>query len=235
MRSMVASRDDDVNDPFVAAMVHDLRTPLSAIIGLASTLERGGVDGAAVKDLAARIGTSARKLERMVNDLLDLDRLSRGVVEPKLWPTDVGALVRRVLEESDLAGRDVSVDADEVVADVDESKVERIVENLLTNATRHTPAKARIWVSVRAEEDGAVIAVEDDGPGVPDERRETIFRPFNKSSDDGPSVGIGLSLVRRFAELHGGRTWVEPRDGGGASFRVWLPRRATAQTTSATS
>jgi two-component system sensor histidine kinase KdpD len=225
---MTASPQDDVKDPFVAAMVHDLRTPLSAIIGLAATLEQGAVDATEVKDLAARIGTNARKLERMVTDLLDLDRLSRGVIQPNLWPTDVGALVARVVEEYELAGRDVSVDADEVVADVDESKVERIVENLLTNAMRHTPSNARVWVSVHADDDGVVIAVEDEGPGVPEERRETIFRPFNKTSDDRPGVGIGLSLVRRFAELHGGRAWVEPRDGGGASFRVWLPLRASA-------
>jgi two-component system sensor histidine kinase KdpD len=224
---MTASRGEDAKDPFVAAIVHDLRTPLSAIIGLAATLERGSLDESEIKDLAERIGTNARKLERMVTDLLDLDRLSRGVLEPKLWPTDVGALVARVVGESELqAGRDVSVDTDEVVAEVDESKVERIIEHLLANAIRHTPPDAHIWISVRSEDDGATISVEDEGPGVAAERREAIFHPFNKEVDDGPGIGIGLSLVRRFAELHGGRAWVEPRDGGGAAFRVWVPARA---------
>lgn len=213
----------------MAAMVHDLRTPLSAIIGLAATLEQGSLDADEVKDLAARIGTNASKLERMVNDLLDLDRLSRGIVTPKLWPTDVGALVERVVDESELRSeRDISVEVVDVVADVDESKVERIVENLLTNAVRHTPDGARIWASVRPDGDGVLIAVDDEGPGVPDERRDEIFDPFNKRADDGPGVGIGLSLVRRFAELHGGRAWVQSRDGGGASFRVWIPRRGRA-------
>jgi two-component system, OmpR family, sensor histidine kinase KdpD len=230
---MGSQREDDAKDAFVAAVVHDLRTPLAAIIGLASTLQQGTIDGSEVRDIAERIGTNARKLERMVTDLLDLDRLSRGVVEPKLWPTDIGTLVERVVTESELADREVSVDVDEVVADVDESKVERIVENLLSNAMRHTPADAMIWVWVRADGLGAVIAVEDEGPGVPDERREAIFRPFNKAFGDGPGVGIGLPLVRSFAELHGGRAWVEPRDGGGASFRVWLPRQARADRTSA--
>jgi two-component system sensor histidine kinase KdpD len=226
---MAPSRKDDAKDPFVAAMVHDLRTPLSAIIGLAATLEQGSLERDEVKDLAARIGTNASKLERMVNDLLDLDRLSRGIVQPQLWPTDVGSLVERVVDESELrSAREISVAADDVVAEIDESKVERIVENLLTNAVRHTPDSARIWVSVRNEGDGVVIVVDDEGPGVPAERREAIFDPFNKRADDGPGVGIGLSLVRRFAELHGGRAWVQPRKGGGASFRVWVPRRGRA-------
>jgi two-component system sensor histidine kinase KdpD len=226
---MAVSRTSETKDPFVAAMVHDLRTPLSAIIGLAATLEQASLEREEVKDLAARIGANAAKLERMVNDLLDLDRLSRGIVRPKLWPTDVGSLVARVVEESELRSeRDISVDADDVVAEIDESKVERIVENLLTNAVRHTPNGARIWVTVRADRDGVVIVVDDEGPGVPADRREAIFDPFNKRADDGPGVGIGLSLVRRFAELHGGRAWVEPRDGGGASFRVWVPRRGRA-------
>lgn len=226
MNAMALSSAEDAKDPFVAAVVHDLRTPLSAIIGLAATLEGGSFESNEVRDLAARIGTNARKLERMVNDLLDLDRLSRGIVRPKLWPTDVGSLVERVVNESELRSeREIIVDADDVVAEIDESKVERIVENLLTNAVRHTPDGAKVWVSACAEGDGIVILIDDEGPGVPAERREAIFDPFNKRSDDGPGVGIGLSLVRRFAELHGGRAWVESREAGGASFRVWIPRR----------
>jgi signal transduction histidine kinase len=226
---MAVSRAEGAKDPFVAAMVHDLRTPLSAIIGLAATLEQGAFESDEVKDLAARIGTNARKLERMVNDLLDLDRLSRGIVRPKLWPTDIGYLVERVVEESELRSeRDITVTADDVMAEIDESKVERIVQNLLTNAVRHTPDGARIWVSVRRDGDGVLILVDDEGPGVPADRREAIFDPFNKRADDGPGVGIGLTLVRRFAELHGGRAWVEPRAGGGASFRVRVPRRGRA-------
>jgi signal transduction histidine kinase len=226
---MALSGAEDAKDPFVAAVVHDLRTPLSAIIGLAATLENGSFESYEVRDLAARIGTNARKLERMVNDLLDLDRLSRGIVRPKLWPTDVGSLVERVVNESELRSeREIIVDADDMVAEIDESKVERIVENLLTNAVRHTPDGAKVLVSARADGDGVVILVDDEGPGVPAERREAIFDPFNKRSEDGPGVGIGLSLVRRYAELHGGRAWVESSDAGGASFRVWIPRRGRA-------
>ena len=83
-----------------------------------------------------------------------------------------------------------------------------------------------MWVSVREDEGGVVISVDDDGPGVAPGMTETIFEPFRQGPDapqHSPGVGVGLTLVRRFADLHGGRAWVEPREGGGASFRVFLP------------
>jgi PAS domain S-box-containing protein len=220
---------DEMKNTFLQAVSHDLRTPLAAILGLAITLERGDVhlEEADAKDLARRIAGNARRLDRLVANLLDLDRLARGIVTPKLQPTDVGALVRRVLAESELvADTRVTLDVEEVVQPVDGAKVERIVENLLANTVRHTPEDSRIWVRVEAVEGGCRIVVEDDGPGVPPEMREAIFEPFRQGADapqHAPGVGVGLALVRRFAELHGGRAWLEEREGGGASFQVFLP------------
>jgi two-component system sensor histidine kinase MtrB len=100
------------------------------------------------------------------------------------------------------------------------------VENLLVNAARHTPPDCTIWVKVVPEDGGVLITVEDQGAGVPEELRETIFEPFRQGPGapaHSPGVGIGLSLVARFAELHAGRAWVEERPGGGASFKVFLP------------
>ena len=220
---------DEMKNTFLQAVSHDLRTPLAAILGLAITLERGDVqlDEADSRDLARRIAGNARRLDRLVTNLLDLDRLARGIVTPKLDETDVGALVGRVAEESELVPGDRLVaDLAAVVQPVDAAKVERIVENLLANAVRHAPGDATIWLRVQPHPGGVVIAVEDDGPGVADDLRETIFEPFLQGPDapqHSPGVGVGLALVRRFAELQGGRAWVQDRDGGGASFRVFLP------------
>lgn len=221
---------DEMKNTFLQAVSHDLRTPLAAILGLALTLERDDVelDESEVRDLATRIASNSRKLDRMVADLLDLDRLTRGIIEPKLRDTDVGALVRRVVNEFDMPGnREIFLeDVGRVVIPVDASKVEHIVENLLMNTARHTPAGSRVWVAVLAREGGAIITIEDEGPGVPEELRDVIFDPFRQGpsiSSHSPGVGVGLALVARFAELHGGRAWVEARPGGGASFRVFLP------------
>ena len=220
---------DEMKNTFLQAVSHDLRTPLAAILGLAITLERGDVhlEEDDAKDLARRIAGNARRLDRLVTNLLDLDRLARGIVTPNLLPTDVGSIVRRVLAESELIpDTRLRTDIQPVMVPADGAKVERIVENLLANTVRHTPSTSTIWVSVSATEEGALLAVEDDGDGVAPDLRDTIFEPFQQGPDaprHSPGVGVGLTLVRRFAELHGGRAWVQEREGGGASFRVVLP------------
>ena len=224
---------DEMKNTFLQAVSHDLRTPLTAILGLARTLERGDVklDESERRDLATRIVSNSQKLGQKVTDLLDLDRLTRGIVEPKLSDTDVGALVRHLVGETDfLDGQRVTVEAEPVVLAVDASKIEHIVENLLTNAVRHTSPASHIWVRVATEDGGAMIVVEDDGPGVPDDMKEVIFEAFQRGPEaaETPGTGIGLSLVARFAELHGGRAWVEDRTGGGASFRIFLPSNDVA-------
>jgi PAS domain S-box-containing protein len=220
---------DEMKNTFLQAVSHDLRTPLAAILGLAITLERGDVhlNAEESKDLARRIAGNARRLDRLVTNLLDLDRLARGIVAPKLQPLDVGTLVRRVVAESELIPDSrLRTEIEEVVVQADGAKVERIVENLLANTARHTPEDSTIWVRVTPDPEGVTIVVEDDGAGVAPELRDTIFEPFQQGPDapqHSPGVGVGLTLVRRFAELHGGRAWVQERDGGGASFRVFLP------------
>lgn len=220
---------DDMKNTFLEAVSHDLRTPLTSILGFALTLEGAGPElrPDEALDLVARIAVNARKLERLLGDLLDLDRLQRGIIAPQRRPTDLAALVARAVDETDdETGHAILTEIADGSFSIDAAKVERIVENLLSNAVRHTPPGTQIWVRAERCEGGVSISVEDAGPGLPADLRDAVFEPFRQapgsSSEHSPGVGIGLSLVRRFAELHGGRAWLEAREGGGASFRVFL-------------
>jgi signal transduction histidine kinase len=220
---------DAMKDTFLSAVSHDLRNPLTAILGVALTLERTKLQLPREKamELLGMLVEKARKLDRLLADLLDLNRLEQGVLEPNRSHTDISVLVRHLVDEVEhLEGRPIYVDVPGLVADIDAPKVERILENLLINTTRHTPAGTPVWVRGSSRGRDLELVVEDAGPGVPAELAGSIFEPFHQGPNaarKSSGVGIGLSLVARFAELHGGRAWVGERSGGGAAFHVLLP------------
>jgi PAS domain S-box-containing protein len=220
---------DRLKNTLLHTVSHDLKAPLTAILGAASTLERLG-DEISVEErhaLLRTLETRSKGMNALLADLLDLDRLDQGIIEPRRFPVDLADIATRMAAEAAdaLGRRTLEIDADRLTIAVDVSKVERMLENLLANVARHTPPAAHVWVRVRPAEGGALIAVEDDGAGVPDDLKSEVFEAFHRgpSARELPGSGIGLSLVARFAELHGGRAWVEDRPGGGASFRIYLP------------
>jgi signal transduction histidine kinase len=228
----------EMQNSFLQAVSHDLRTPLTSILGSALTLEQSGDTIAAEdqQDLIRRMASNARKLRRLLTNLLDLDRMSRGDVEPNRGQVDLTMIAATVIQECNIASHPIElITTEPMMATVDADQTERIIENLVTNAVRYTPPETPIWVTVEPFEDGVIIMVEDAGPGVRDDLKTTIFEPFRQGDEvvaHSPGVGIGLSLVARFAGLHGGRAWVEDRVGGGASFRVYLPNETPAPTPS---
>lgn len=216
---------DRLKNTLLRAVSHDIRTPLSAILGLGITLENPEMPLSPEqhRDFAGRIVANARKLDRIVGDMLDLDQLSRGKAEIHARPMDLADIVRGVMSQADAFDeREVELDLSSVSAVVDSAKVERIIDNLLSNTARHTPEGTRVWVRTSLAPEGALLVVEDDGQGVAEEDRKRIFEPF-EHGEASTSTGLGLSLVGAFSELHGGRAWVEEREGGGASFRVLFP------------
>ncbi len=223
----------DMKDTFLRAVSHDLRTPLTAMHGVAATLERTklSLPKEQALDLIRMMIEKTRKMDRLLADLLDLNRMEEQILEPNRSLTDPSALAHRVVEEVEqLRGWPIEIEAEPVLAAVDSPKVERILENLLLNTTRHTPPGTQVWVRVVTREPDLELIVEDAGPGVPAELAGTIFEPFRQGQPNGAGtgvggrgVGIGLSLVARFAELHNGRAWVTERGGGGACFHVLLP------------
>jgi PAS domain S-box-containing protein len=219
----------EMQNSFLQAVSHDLRTPLTSILGSALTIEQseGTLSPEDQRDLIRRMASNARKLRRLLTNLLDLDRMSKGAVAPNRGQVDLTMVAATVIQECNPENHPIELmSTDPVLATVDADQTERIIENLVTNAVRYTPPGTPIWITVEPFEDGVIIRVEDAGPGVRDDLKTAIFEPFQQGDEvvaHSPGVGIGLSLVARFATLHGGRAWVEDRVGGGAAFRVYLP------------
>jgi PAS domain S-box-containing protein len=221
---------DELKSGFLQAVSHDLRTPLASVLGISLTLQRGRgrLTPADTDDLLGRLAANARRLDRIVTGLLDLDKLDRGIVELRREPVDLASLVAGVVSEAreELTAHPVSLELLPIQVVADAAKVERIVENLLANAARHTDPGTPIWVRVEPRDRWALLCVDDAGPGIPAEQRESIFRPFQRgpgAATYAPGSGVGLALVAQIASLHEGQAWVEDRAGGGASFRVLLP------------
>jgi signal transduction histidine kinase len=217
-----------LRDDILSTVSHELRTPLTSVLGFAMTLrERGGrLTREAADELVEQLLQQAHRLDALLSNLLDLDRLRRGLLGPARQPTDVARLVRELAPAHETEGRAILLSLEPVVANVDPAKVERMVDNLLANAVRHTPDGSSVEVRLETLGDDLLLVVEDNGPGVSDEFKQGVFELFNR----GPKIesgergsGVGLSLVARFAALHGGRAWVEDGSGGGASFHVLFP------------
>jgi two-component system sensor histidine kinase KdpD len=203
-----------------------VRRPLTSILGVSLALQNNDPESRDGRDLVRQLGTNARKLDRMVGVLLEIDRLADGTLRLNRRRTDLQALVRRVVEDSpDLANRNVHVEAEKVVVPVDPFMVEEMVDTLLSNANGRTSSASHVWITVSSDAEGAVIAVDDAGADVPEERRHALTgSPEEQMGGAGRGgTSTGLALLQRLAEVHAGRAWVEEREGGGASFRVFLP------------
>jgi K+-sensing histidine kinase KdpD len=209
------------------AMAAEVRRPLTSILGVSLALRHNDPDSRDGQELVRQLAGSARKLDRMLGVFLEIDKLKDGSLRPSRRRTDLEALVRRVVEESpDMPNRTVHIEADKVVVAVDPSMTEQMVENLLSNASSRTSSGDQVWIRVTADPEGAIIAV-DDAEKVPEELRKALAAA---SDEDEQKRGAGrgrvptsLTVLQRLAEVHAGRAWVEGREGGGASFRVFLP------------
>jgi two-component system, OmpR family, sensor histidine kinase MtrB len=213
---------------FASNVSHELRSPLTALRSAIQNMEtrRSSLDQRTARslDLLAR---EVERFEHLVQDLLEISRFDAGVVQPSTEEVFLGELVLHALEA--LSGDEVAVEvaasATDAVVRADKRRLEQVIVNLVTNARVHAGGVER--VRIEAHDGWARIVVEDCGPGVPPEDRERVFERFYRGRHTGRTtggVGLGLALVSEHARLHGGRAWVEERDGeAGARFVVELP------------
>jgi two-component system sensor histidine kinase KdpD len=210
----------------LAAVGHDLRTPLASIKAAVTTLRQTDVTWSAAErtELLATIEAAADRLNAVVGNLLDASRLEAGALAVDPRPVGLDEIVARALiglgEQADRVRVDVPEDLPLVVADP--GLLERIVVNLVDNALRHGGG-GTVEVSATAGGRSAKLAVVDHGPGLDAAQREELFRPFARLRDSGPGVGLGLAVAKGFAEAMDGALVADASPGGGLTMRVRIP------------
>jgi two-component system, OmpR family, sensor histidine kinase KdpD len=228
--TLVRMEGEKLRNALLSAVSHDLKTPLTAIRGLAETLEhRRELPDKDRSDLARSIRMQADELKRLVANLLDLARMqSEGVRLNKEWNSlseIVGSAVsqsRSLLEPRKLQ---TSLPADLPLVEVDATLIERVLINLFDNAAKYTPRDSTITVRGGATADTMYLVVEDNGPGLPVNDPETLFEPFARGQKESSvaGVGLGLALCRSIIAAHGGSIRAEARKPRGAAFEIRLP------------
>jgi PAS domain S-box-containing protein len=221
-------------DQFLALLAHELRNPLAPIVTAAALLGRSGTPPELVAESAAMVGRQARTLARLLDDLLDVSRITRGRIELRLEPVSVAEAVGSALEatrpliDERRHAVTLALAASPVWVRADPARLEQIIVNLLNNASKYTPPDGRIAVSLAEEGGEAVLRVRDTGIGIAPDVLPRIFELFVQGDQTlahtSGGLGIGLTLVHRLVSLHQGR--VEARSEGpgrGSEFTVVLP------------
>ena len=222
---------------FLRHLSHELKTPLTALREGAELLhdEVGGPLSASQRRVVEIMKDNSVKLQRLIEELLDYQRALHAAAALQVKPVSLKTVVQEAMRPHELAaqakGLHIAVDAQATTVQVDPEKLRSVVDNLVGNAVKFTPAGGRVAVVARASGDQAVIDVIDSGPGVPPEERESIFDSFfrgrAKASARVEGSGLGLAIAREFVEAHGGKISVLAEERG-AHFRVALPRRLAA-------
>jgi signal transduction histidine kinase len=222
--------EERARSALVAAVSHDLRTPVTSLRLLAEAIDDGVVDGPTAEGYVARMATHVHVLGDLIDDLFELSRLESGELRWSMEQVALGGLVRDAVEamrpQADASAVDVRavLDAGDPLAVGDRARLQRVLFNLIQNAIRHTPPDGAVTVRAERVADEVEIEVADTGAGIPAEERGRVFDPFHRldpaRSDGG--AGLGLAISRAIVEAHGGRIWVADAEPG-TSVRLRLP------------
>ncbi|MET7331123.1 DUF4118 domain-containing protein [Nonomuraea sp. NPDC005650] len=227
---------DKMRTALLAAVSHDLRTPLAAAKASVESLRSPDIDWSPQDrdELLDTAHESLARLDRLVENLLDMSRLQAGVLGLALQPVALEEVVPRAIDDlgpvRDRIEGDISIELPEIVADP--ALLERVLVNLMTNAVRYSPAGQKVLITASWHDAQVEIRVVDRGPGIPPEARDRVFQPFQRlgDRDNGTGVGLGLALSRGLTEAMGGTLVPEETPGGGLTMTVQMPISSQAVT-----
>ncbi len=224
---------EQAKQDFVATVSHELRTPVTCLRGFVDTMLRPEfpLDRAMVDDHLLRMRRQAQRLDRLVEDVLDVSLIERGELLFSVEPVCISDVVDRVVEDSGLLGTDRDVRVAPESADatvwVDPLRIEQVLTNLVSNACRYSPPDSPVEIGVAPGNQEVTVFVRDRGPGIPPEHHETVFERFSRLGShlnrSQGGAGLGLYIARRIVQSMGGRIWVESDEGAGAVFRFTIP------------
>lgn len=222
---------DHLRKDFVNTVSHDLRSPLTAILGYVELIERAGPVNPQQAEFIKRVKTSVYTTTELIDDLLDLGRVEVGLID-ELAPVDMPAIVQASLDalQGQIENKQLTVKL-AVPQDVpavlgSHTQLGQVAANLIGNAVKYTPAGGEVRVLLRREQNQLILHVADSGPGIPLEEQGKIFDRFYRATNALPSIpgtGLGLAIVKTIVENHRGRIWVDSKVGEGSIFTVVLP------------
>ncbi len=231
---------DRLKSEFISTVSHELRTPVTAIrgaLGLVSADRTGQVDEKTA-NLIRIARSNSERLVKLVNDILDLDRLGSGRERMMMRPVLLADIIRQAVDNmspvADAAGVKLIYNPLKVEVTGDQDRLLQVVTNLVSNAVKFSPRSCTVSVLLNPGTDGVLLSVVDSGRGIPSDKLETIFDRFQQvdASDarQKGGTGLGLAICKAIVEQHAGRIWAERNPAGGSSFRVFLPyRQRTAE------
>lgn len=216
---------------FVSIVSHEFRTPLTGIQGFSEMMRDEQLTLEEMREYAGDINKDSQRLNRMIDEMLDLDRMESGRMTIHPEPMDLNAVVTEAVNRvrpnapNHTLSLDLQPDLPPIHADRD--RLTQVASNLLNNAVKYSPTGGRVTVKTRAEGGEVRIEVRDEGLGIPRDALETIFERYSRvdsvATKDIPGTGLGLPIVRQIVQLHGGRVWAESELGRGSVFYVVLP------------
>jgi two-component system sensor histidine kinase/response regulator len=225
-------RLNQLKSEFITLVSHEFRTGLVGIQGF-SEMIRDSEDLARedIKAFAADINKDAQRLNRMINDMLDLDRIEAGRLTLRMESVNINVVLEEAVERarasSEYHAINVNLDPTRPMTHCDSDRVAQIIANLLTNAIKYSPDGGEILVSSRAIEGFVEVSIRDHGVGIAPEFAKRLFsryERYEKTSGKIIGTGLGLAIARQIVELHGGRIWVDTTVGSGSDFRFTIPR-----------